>query len=163
MLISTLLALLYVLRRAHPQTRRTIAAVLGIVVGLTAVGVSCARRGPLRAPEEIRPAPISDLRAQRRNQEVELIWSRPARTEAGGAVDEIDAFVVQRQCRGLEETDFFPLVTVQTLERGRFRRAKTYRYRHEIRSDMLPCRYRVVSQTDDGYVSQPSNVVEVVE
>lgn len=121
----------------------------------------CARRGPLRAPEEVRPEAIRDLQARRVNSEVELTWSRPRRSEAGQRLDEIAAFVIERQCAGGNGVSFAPLTTVETRERGRFRKVRSYRYRHEVQPELLPCRYRVVSKTYDGYVSAPSNVVEV--
>ncbi len=122
---------------------------------------SCARRGPLRAPEEVRPEPIQDLRVRRVDREVELSWSRPQRSEAGRRLDEIAAFVVERQCLGQNDASFAPVTTLATGERGRFRKVRSYRYRHEVPQELLPCRYRIVSKTYDGYVSQPSNVVEI--
>lgn len=121
----------------------------------------CARRGPLRAPEEIRPEPIRDLKVRLVDGQVELSWSRPQRSEAGRRLEEIAAFIIERQCLGQQEVSFAPLTTVATGERGRFRKVRSYRYRHEVHPEMLPCRYRVVSKTYDGYVSQVSNVVEL--
>ncbi|MCX8071417.1 MAG: hypothetical protein N3C12_03040 [Candidatus Binatia bacterium] len=121
----------------------------------------CARRAPLRAPEEIRPAPVRDLQVRQLNGEVELSWSRPQKSEAGRRLEEIAAFIIERQCLGLQETTFSAFTTVATGERGRFRKVGSYRYRHALDPASLPCRYRVVSKTYDGYLSQPSNVVEI--
>ncbi len=122
---------------------------------------SCARRGPLRAPEDVRPAPIDDLAARWIDGQVELQWSRPNRSETGRRVDEIAEFIIEHQCIGRGDSDFSVAATVATGERGRFRRVRSYRYRRDVPEEWLPCRYRVVSKTYDGYVSEPSNTVEI--
>lgn len=134
--------------------------VLGLALFIFSAG-ACARRGPLRAPEEVRPAPVSDLRARKLDGQVELLWSRPQRSETGRKVEEIETFVIERQCPSAGQSDFSPFTTIATGERGRIRKVTAYRYRHDLSSDLLPCRYRVVSKTYDGYVSRPSNVVEI--
>jgi predicted small lipoprotein YifL len=133
---------------------------LGLALLIVFAG-GCARRGPLRAPEEVRPAPVQDLRARTLDGQVELVWSRPQRSETGRKVEEIETFVIERQCPGAGQSDFSLLTTIGTGERRRIRKVTSYRYRHDLARELLPCRYRVVSKTYDGYVSQPSNVVEI--
>lgn len=144
--------------------RRTLRAIarLGLAVALVAGALltpACGRKTPVRPPEFVAPAAITDLTATNAVGGVSLGWRRPRQTADGKPLFDLDAFVVERALPGLP---FAFLTRVQVPDRDRLRQLKRFTFVDDGALIGESYRYRVMGVTEDGYLSAPSNVVEIV-
>lgn len=120
---------------------------------------ACGRKTDVRPPEFVAPATIDTLAARNAETGVALAWRRPGRTADGGVLFDLDAFIVER---GLPGEPFAFLARVPVPDRDRLRQQKRFGYVDETPAMGEALRYRVLAITLDGYVSQPSNVVDII-
>ena len=120
---------------------------------------ACGRKTDVRPPEFVAPATIETLAARNVDTGVALIWRRPGRTADGGVLFDLDAFIVERALPG---EPFAFLARVPVPDRDRLRQQKRFGYLDETPAMGEALRYRVLAITLDGYVSQPSNVIDIV-
>ena len=126
---------------------------------LLLVLIACGRKTPVRPPEFVAPAAVTELSASNTAAGVALSWERPKQTADGQRLLDLDAFAVERALPGLP----FGFVTrIQIPDRDRLRQQKRFTYVDENTLLGEAYRYRVFAVTIDGYVSAPSNVVDVV-
>ena len=133
--------------------------VLRGVLLLASALLACGRQTPVRPPEFVAPKAISDLSASNTMAGVALSWARPRQTADGQRLFDLDAFAVERALPGLP---FGFLTRIQIPDRDRLRQQKRFTYVDETAELGEDYRYRVLGVTEDGYVSKPSNVVEIV-
>jgi predicted small lipoprotein YifL len=57
----------------------------------------CGRKGPLKPPEALVPAPIADLRVAQQGEQFLVSWSSPSREEGGGALKDLARFQLFRR------------------------------------------------------------------
>lgn len=141
---------------------RELRGIRGVVLLATSallVASACGRKTPVRPPELVAPAAITDLAAVNATAGVALSWSRPKTTADGQRLNDLDAFALERALPGLP---FGFLARIQIPDRDRLRQQKKFTYLDEAALVGEDYRYRVRSLTIDGYVSAPSNVVEIV-
>jgi hypothetical protein len=119
----------------------------------------CGRKTPVRPPEFVAPAAITDLAAANAVAGIDLSWRRPHQTADGKALLDLDAFVVERALPGLP---FAFLTRVQVSDRDRIRQQKRFTFVDTTAETGEDYRYRVLAVTEDGYFSAPSNVVDIV-
>ncbi len=130
-----------------------------LLCGLALAAVlSCGRKTPVRPPEFVAPAAITDLTAGNVVAGIALGWSRPHQTADGQRLFDLDAFAVERALPGLP-FDF--LTRIQIADRDRLRQQKRFTFVDDSVLLGEDYRYRVRSLTEDGYVSLPSNVVDI--
>ncbi len=120
---------------------------------------ACGRKTDVRPPELVAPAVIRDLEAENAARGVALSWRRPSTSADGNALLDLDSFVIERALPG-EPFAFISRVTVG--DRDRLRQQKRFTYLDEGLRLGESYRYRVLAVTVDGYVSHPSNVVDIV-
>jgi hypothetical protein len=120
---------------------------------------ACGRKTPVRPPEFVAPAAITDLAATNTVAGIALGWGRPRQTADGKPLFDLDAFVVERALPGLP---FAFLTRVQIPDRDRLRQQKRFAFVDTTTALGEAYRYRVLSVTEDGYLSAASNVVEIV-
>jgi len=70
--------------------------VLALLGGFLFLAVSCGKKGPLELPEDVRPAAISDLRAESLEGETVLSWTRPRRNADGSSFRDLAGFLIVR-------------------------------------------------------------------
>ena len=132
---------------------------LAVAVITLAGLLACGRQTPVRPPEFVAPARIADLTANNAVAGIALGWSRPHQTADGQRLFDLDAFAVERALPGLP----FGFVTrIQVSDRERLRQQKRFTFVDESALLGEDYRYRVRSVTLDGFVSEPSNVVDIV-
>jgi len=134
---------------------------IALVVLAAALAAGCGRKGPLRAPEDVQPAIISDLSASDTAAGIQLSWSRPRFYVDGERMSDLGGFTVERAVGSPAEMPFAPLARFEVSDRDRFRQISTFSHLDSDTTVGTLYRYRVVSFTVDGYVSAPSNVVTV--
>ncbi|MGE3498883.1 MAG: hypothetical protein AB7N53_13425 [Candidatus Binatia bacterium] len=119
---------------------------------------ACGRKTPVLSPQAAAPAPIASLAARNAAAGVQLIWKRPSATAEGANLFDLDAFVVERALGG---GAFAFLDRIQVLDRDRLRQQRQYQFTDADVAVGGLYRYRVRSVTLDGYLSAPSNAVEI--
>ena len=151
------------MRRVFRGKRCTTAPVAGIflVFGIAA-GVSllgCARKGPVRPPQDAAPKAIADLAVTDTVNGLQLEWARPTSYADGSHMDDLGGFEVHRT-RGLPGgNEFQRLAVLAVSDRERLRKVHRFRYLDRGVTHGIVYRYQVVSFTLDRYFSEPSNVV----
>ncbi len=119
----------------------------------------CGRKGAVKPPQLVVPAPIEDLAAGNQVEGVALTWSRPTDYADGTRMNDLGGFTVQRAAGGT--TSFSTIATLPVTDRERFRQVKRFRTADAAVDAGVTYRYRVVSFTVDGYASAPSNIASV--
>lgn len=142
-------------RLAAPRMLRRIGGATLACLALLA----CGRKTAVRPPEFVAPEAITDLVAGNAPTGVALSWQRPKQTADGQRLFDLDAFAVERALPGLP---FGFLSRIQIPDRDRLRQQKRFTYLDQTALVGEDYRYRVRGVTVDGYVSAPSNVVEIV-
>lgn len=130
-----------------------------VATGILLALVACGRKTPVRPPELVAPAAITDLSAGNVAAGIALGWTRPRQTADGQRLSDLDAFAVERALPGLP---FAFLTRLQIPDRDRLRQQKRFTFVDDSARLGEDYRYRVFALTVDGYVSAPSNVVDVV-
>jgi len=137
--------------------------IIYIVAVLVLAG--CGRKGPLKPPEALVPAPIADLRANQQGDRILVSWSRPAGQEGGGALRDLDRFQLFRRevlppGQDCEEcSDAYKLLKTVDLDfpRGVVAAGSRYYFYDVDPVDGTSYRYKVLSLKKDGTLSRDSN------
>jgi predicted small lipoprotein YifL len=127
------------------------------VAVLALVLARCGVKGPPLPPEEVKPARITTLKAVPDRDGIRLTWPRPDIYATGRPMRDLAGFLVLRS-QGQAE-----LQTVADLpipDRERFQKIDRLDWVDTSTAMGQTYRYAVVSMTDDGYRSDPSNQVE---
>jgi predicted small lipoprotein YifL len=139
-----------------PAKRRALLLCLALLPLLLA----CGRKGPVKPPDLARPAPLDDLQATNEVDAILLSWARPTRYADGTRMTDLGEFRVERATG--TSPDFQIIALLPVTDQDRFRQIKRFRFADRGVVEAETYRYRVVSSTLDGYVSAPSNAVEIV-
>jgi hypothetical protein len=122
---------------------------------LLALALACGRKTIVKAPELVAPARIDNLTAVNAVEGIQLSWRRPERYADGSQMYDLGSFHVER---GVGSEVFAPVHSVEVTDRERFQQERRFGWTDTDTVLGQTYRYRVVSETTDGYVSQPSNV-----
>ncbi len=133
--------------------RGRIASAVALALALAGCGI----KGPPQPPEAVRPERILNLAASPDSAGIRLTWSRPERYTKGATMRDLAGFVVMR---AQDDEPLKPLVDLPITDRERFRKQTTLDWVDTTTEMGAAYRYAVVSMTDDGYRSEPSNVVQ---
>lgn len=120
----------------------------------------CARKGPLLAPEEAVPYPVTDLKASYVGGAVVLEWTRPRSHRGDLRAENLRSFRVERAC-GVAPVSFSTLFRVDLTAKVRLQFQRRFRFVDRPPKELLPCVYRIISEGHYGHVSEPSNTVWV--
>jgi len=119
----------------------------------------CGIKTKPRAPEDVRPEQIIDLRANSVVDGIQLAWTRPERYQNGDRMRDLSEFIV---LRGADSEPVTEVAKVPVTDQQRFQlqhhlflvdKGTLMKHRY---------RYRVISRTSDGYESLPSNEAALV-
>jgi hypothetical protein len=111
------------------------------------------------SPEAARPEKISDLEAATAKNGIRLTWGRPDSYAGGEKMRDLAGFTVSRSAG---EGPYQKIIDVPVTDQGRLQVQHTFTYMDNATELGKTYRYEVVSNTSDGYVSEPSNTVTVV-
>jgi hypothetical protein len=144
------------------MTRMKPGAVAGIAVVIITIFAAaglpgCGVKSAPVPPEYARPERILSLRAEPAAGGIKLTWQRPSHYNGGHAMRDLSGFVLMR-AEG--DGPMTALVKIPVTDRERFQVEEEFSYLD--RESRMGGRYRygVVSETSDGYHSEPSNEVE---
>jgi hypothetical protein len=119
------------------------------------LALACGRKTIVKAPELVAPERIDNLAAANAVEGIQLSWRRPERYADGSHMYDLGSFRVER---GVSSDVFVAVKTVEVTDRERFQQERRFAWTDPDTVLGQTYRYRVVSETTDGYVSEPSNV-----
>ncbi len=122
---------------------------------LLGLALACGRKTIVKAPELVAPERIDNLTAANAVEGIQLSWRRPERYADGSHMYDLGSFRVER---GVGSDVFVAVKTVEVTDRERFQQERRFGWTDTDTVLGQTYRYRVVSETTDGYVSEPSNV-----
>jgi hypothetical protein len=109
-------------------------------------------------PSQAIPVAITDLRAESEVKGIRLTFSRPDKYLGGSPMRDLNHFVIMR---AEDDGPLKPLVEAPVPDRERLQQPKTLSYLDQDTQVNRSYRYAIVSVTDDGDESRPSNEVRV--
>ena len=132
-----------------------------LVAGLLLVAPGCGRKGPVLAPELVRPEPPTELAASPTPEGVRLTWTRPVRYTGGQRMRDLGSFVIERADADTTAPQFTRVGTLELRDQTRFRQERRLTYTdRDVRAGGQYV-YRVTARTIDGYDSAAAGPVAV--
>jgi hypothetical protein len=152
---------LYEIRRTKNQGAARISldgrSLLAAIIAALAIG--CGVKSAPVPPEQARPIAITTLKANSSPDGIMLTWERPMTYAGGHSMRNLGGFVIMR-AEG-DTAQMVPLVEIPVTDIERFQVQKVFNY-DDIETQIgLHYRYAIISETTDGYRSDPSNAVEI--
>lgn len=126
----------------------------------SALWLGCGVKSVPVPPEEAIPERIVDLSAASVVKGVELSWARPDRYAGGHRMRDLASFKLYR-AEGIEGS-YQPIADIPITDQTRFQQQRRFTYLDSDTRIGQRYRYEIVSETADGYRSQPSNEAETV-
>jgi predicted small lipoprotein YifL len=133
--------------------RKRLLAVTVLALALARCGV----KGPPLPPEEVKPERITNLKAGPDHDGIRLTWPRPDSYATGRKMRDLAGFVI---LRSQGQAPMHTLADLPIPDRERFQKIDRLDWVDTSTAMGQTYRYAVVSMTDDGYRSDPSNEVE---
>jgi hypothetical protein len=131
----------------------------GAAMGIGAANLAgCGIKSSLRAPQDVQPEPISDLRAASIKDGIQLTWTRPTKYSGGQSMRDLSAFLV---LRGEGNSNLSEVAEIPVTDRERFQIQRHWVYVDSGTALGHAYRYDVIALTSDGYRSVSSNAVVV--
>lgn len=125
-----------------------------VVAALLAASVAaCGLRTPVRPPEDTAPVIPGTAEAVRDGEVVVVRWKRAERSADGLRLDDLAAFVVERQREG--EVAWERLARVDVADQEKIRRRRHFSWR-DTRAGSGAVSYRVFAVTADGQEGPPT-------
>jgi hypothetical protein len=140
-------------RRANKFAALVISVALANLVWL-----GCGVKSVPIAPEAARPAKILNLEGSSSNNGIRLTWSRPESYAGGQKMRDLGGFTINRST---DDAPFQKIGEVLVSDQGRFQVERTFTYTDKAAELGSSYRYQVISNTTDGYHSEPSNTATV--
>ena len=135
----------------------TLALMIGALASAAFPG--CGVKSQPIPPEAARPEKINGLEAANEKEGVRLTWDRPEVYAGGGKIKDLGSFSISRTQEG-KPTE--KIGDIQVTDQGRFQVQNTFTFIDGSTIMGKTYHYQVTSSTTDGYVSEPSNDVEIV-
>jgi hypothetical protein len=136
--------------------RNTIAAAIAAVVAAM-LWLGCGVKSPPIPPQQAVPERVADLTALSAGNGIHLGWSRPESYAGGKKMRDLGHFEIYR---AEDSTAFRPLVDIPVNDQERFQQQHVFEYVDSATEIGHTYKYQVISETQDGYRSEPSNVAE---
>jgi hypothetical protein len=145
--------------RSRPERRAIPLAALLLGVALANLGwLGCGVKSVPIPPEAARPEKIQNLEAISANNGVRLSWTRPENYAGGQRMRDLAGFTI---ARAGADGSYQKLGDVPITDQGRFQLQHTFTYTDSAAEIGSTYRYYVISNTTDGYKSEPSNVATI--
>jgi len=144
------------LNRGGVVCRSRLASLFLFVVVFSILGCGNKTR-PVPLPDAI-PATITDLRATQEPDGIRLTFSRPDHYVSGKEMRDLNHFII---LRAEDQGPLIPYVEAPVPDRERIQKPRTLSYLDRNTLVGHTYRYVIVSVTDDGDKSAPSNEVTV--
>jgi len=146
--------------RCAPARRVKNFAALVICVALAnLVWLGCGVKSVPIPPEAARPEKILNLEGSSSNNGIRLTWSRPENYAGGQKMRDLGGFTINRSTG---DAPFQKVGEILVNDQGRFQVERRFTYTDKETELGSTYRYQVISNTTDGYHSEPSNVATIV-
>jgi hypothetical protein len=136
---------------------RLIAPLVAAIAATTWLG--CGVKSQPIPPQYAKPERIADLKGANLTDGIRLTWHRPARYAGGAAMRDLGSFTIVRTEAG---GPMKQIARIPVTDQGRFQVQQIFTYQDPAPTAGKTYRYRVMSETTDGYVSDPSNEVSIL-
>ncbi len=136
------------------RVRRAI-VLAGLATAL-ALAAGCGVKGPTLPPEQVKPERITRLRVLADKDGIRLTWPRPDSYAGGKVMRDLAGFAVMRAQGRVPMTS---VAELPITDRERFQKMDRFEWVDTATVIGSTYRYQVISMTDDGYRSDPSNEV----
>jgi hypothetical protein len=110
-------------------------------------------------PEAARPEKIQNLEASSLKDGIRLSWSRPENYAGGQKMRDLGGFTITRSAA---DGPYKEIGEITVDDQGRFQVQRTFTYTDDATELGSTYRYQVISNTTDGYHSEPSNAAKIV-
>jgi fibronectin type 3 domain-containing protein len=137
--------------------------VIAILI-LSIIIYGCGKKGPLIAPEEIAPKRIVDLKAFARNGNIDIMFTIPKENKDGSKLEDLRGFRILRRdenIKTLMTTDFKEVDKIEIKE-GDLKKGDIILWTDNNLEDNFRYSYKVISYNSKGYLSDDSNIVNIL-
>ncbi len=141
------------------RSTSTLVAILTCAALANLVWLGCGVKSLPIPPELARPEKIQNLEASSSDTGIRLTWSRPETYAGGAKMRDLGSFTVSRASA---DGAFEKIGEITVDDQGRFQVQHTFTYADDATELGGKYRYQVISNTTDGYHSEPSNTVTIV-
>jgi hypothetical protein len=124
-----------------------------------AIAMGCGVKSAPVPPEQARPIAITTLKAVSSPDGIMLTWDRPLVYAGGSTMRNLGGFVIMRAEGNTAQMQ--PLVEIPVTDLERFQVQMVFTYDDLETQIGAHYRYAIISETNDGYRSDPSNVAEL--
>lgn len=126
------------------------------------VTIACGHKGPVTAPQLVKPEAPEALSAVATPDGVRLTWLRPLHYSGGGRMNDLDRFEIERALATEEgEVEYSKVGEVTLDDQHRFRKERRIESIDKTAVKGTTYRYRVTAVTLDRYRSKPAGPVTV--
>jgi hypothetical protein len=133
---------------------------VSICVALAGLGwLGCGVKSIPIPPEAARPEKIQNLEASSSKDGIRLTWSRPENYAGGQKMRDLGGFTIARSSG---DAPYAKIGEITVDDQGRFQVQRTFTYTDDAAELGSTYRYQVISNTTDGYHSEPSNTATIV-
>lgn len=146
-------------RNSSNAARITHSARAWIMMLTAAIAIGCGVKSAPVPPDQARPIAITTLKAVSSPDGIMLSWDRPLLYAGGHTMRNLGGFVIMRAEGNTAQMQ--PLVEIPVTDRERFQVQMVFTYDDLETQTGLHYRYAIISETVDGYRSDPSNTVEI--
>jgi hypothetical protein len=127
-----------------------------------ALPIACGHKGPVIAPQLVRPEAPEAFAAVSTPDGVRLTWLRPLHYSGGGRMNDLDRFEIERAVATESGKPEYTKVGELTLDdQHRFRKERRIEWIDKMAVPGTKYRYRVTAVTLDRYRSTPAGPVTV--
>ena len=137
--------------------RNWMAAASAAAIAASMLWLGCGVKSPPVPPEQAVPERIVDLTAVSAKDGIHLGWERPDRYAGGHRMRDLGKFEIER---AEDSGAYRPLVDIPVNDQQRFQQQRHFDYIDSATEIGHSYKYRVLSETQDGYRSKPSNEAE---
>ncbi len=138
--------------------RRRLAKLAVLTLLGAALWLGCGVKSEPVPPERASPQRIVGLRASIQRKGILLTWPRPQRYVGGGRMRNLARFDVMRAS---PTGQYHRIAQVLVTDQQRFQQRQRFSYLDKNAQVGATYRYAIISVTDDGYRSAPSNEVAI--
>lgn len=124
-----------------------------VVASLLFAASGCGHKGPVQAPELVRPEPPTDIAANSTAEGVRVTWTRPTKYTGGQRLRDLGSFIIERADAETSPLRFERAGTLELQDRTRFRQERRLEYMDTTVTPGREYVYRVRARTMDGYES----------
>jgi len=132
---------------------------LAIAALANALFLGCGVKSEPIPPESARPERIISLEAANLKEGIRLTWDRPEMYAGGQKMRDLGSFAITRSEEGKPPEK---VGEIEVHDEGRFQIQHNFEFIDVATIMGRTYHYTVTSSTTDGYVSEPSNDVEIV-